>query len=120
MTEFDFKCFELSRKIHRQELTFELCAGAGCSVDGRNRPGKTEPLVLRPALFPSGALLEDFNDRILLQELSMKSADPKRRTHTHDEFEKRSGCKIESWRSGAVEKGTCSSSPGVCDWAGCH
>lgn len=82
MTEFDSKCFELSRKIHGQELTFELCAGAGCSVDGRNRPGKTEPLVLRPALFPSGALLEDFNDRILLQELSMKSADPKRRTHT--------------------------------------
>lgn len=40
--------------------------------------------------------------------------------HTHDEFEKCSGCKIELWRSGAVEKGTCSSSPGVCDWAGCH
>lgn len=40
--------------------------------------------------------------------------------HTHDEFEKRSGCKIKLLRSGAVEKGTCSSSPGVCDWAGCH
>lgn len=57
-------------------LTFRLCA-AGHSADRGDGPGETKPLSLQPALLPSGALLDDFDHSILLQELSMKGTDPK-------------------------------------------
>lgn len=60
-------------------FTFTLCA-AGCSVDGGDRPRQAKPLLLQLALLPSGALLEYFDDSILLQELSMKCTDPEHNT----------------------------------------
>lgn len=57
-------------------ITFTLCA-AGCGVDRGDGPRETKPLFLQLALLPSGALLEDFDYSILLQELSVKRADPK-------------------------------------------
>lgn len=64
------------------QLTFRLCA-AGHSVDGGDGPGETKPLSLQLALLPSGALLEDLDHSILLQELSVKCSDPK---HVHIDF----------------------------------
>lgn len=57
-------------------LTFTLHA-AGHGVDGGDGPGETKPLFLQLALLPSGALLDDFDHSILLQELSVKCANPK-------------------------------------------
>lgn len=65
------------------ELTFTLCA-AGHSVDGRDGPGEPKPLFLQLALLPSGALLEDLDHSILLQELSVKCSDPK---HIHMDYD---------------------------------
>lgn len=56
-------------------LTSGLMA-AGCRVDGGDGAGQTIPLLLQLALLPSGALLENFDNRVLLQEPSMKRADP--------------------------------------------
>lgn len=60
-------------------LTFTLCA-ASHGVDRRDGPRETKPLFLQFALLPSGALLEDFDHSILLQELSVKCAD----SETHE------------------------------------
>ena len=62
-------------------LTFALCA-AGHGVDRGDGPGETKPLFLQLALLQSGALVEDFDDSILLQELSVKCADPKHKEYT--------------------------------------
>jgi len=60
----------------RLALTFTLGA-AGHGVDRGNGPGETKPLFVQLALLPSGALLDDFDHSILLQELSVKRANPK-------------------------------------------
>lgn len=62
-------------------LTFALCA-AGHGVDRGDGPGETKPLFLQLALLQSGALVEDFDHSILLQELSVKCTNPKHIEHT--------------------------------------
>lgn len=93
-------------------LTFTLCA-AGHGVDRRDGPRETKPQSLQLALLPSGALLEDFDHSILLQELSVKCADPK-----HMEYTVRSqpplGAGIKEYR-GRGKMCTCSPSPDVYD-----
>lgn len=68
---------ELWGEIRHPALTFTL-HDAGHSVDRGDGPGQTKPLFLQLALLPSGALLNDFDHGILLQELSVKCADPEK------------------------------------------
>lgn len=46
-------------------------------MDGGDGSGRTEALFVQLALLTFGALLEDFDHSIFLQELSVENADPK-------------------------------------------
>lgn len=72
--------FKLSDMNSKDNKTLTVCA-AGHGGEGGDGSGWTEPLSLWSALLPSGALLQDFDHSVLLQELSVKYTDPESTKH---------------------------------------